>query len=159
MVNDLYFDAELLENDLNDIIKSAKKDKSIIKKFGEIHLIPPDSDLNAESQYPAAFVEVHKNGPYTPAQEDIQVEPISRFSVTVETYTSGSNRRSLNMKLAQFMISVLQTNQQLKHYYNRGLRLDQETELSSFVDGVNRRVIRFSGIVDNASKLIYNKER
>ena len=62
------------------------------------------------------------------------------------------------MKLAKFVTYLLQTRQKLDTYYNRGLRLDQEIELSSFVEDVNRRVLRFSGVVDNASKLILNKE-
>lgn len=158
MANNLFLDAELLENDLREIIKKSVNDKDIIDTFGEVHLIPEDSDSNSNTVFPAIYIYITKNGPYAPAQEDTEVEPYSRFSVTVETYTTGSNRRSLNRKLAQFMIYILQTNQQLSHYYNRGLKLDQERELSAFVDDVNRIVIRFSGVVDNASKLIYNKE-
>ena len=158
MANNLYLDAELLEDDLRDIIKSSVRSKDSINMFGEIHILPKDSDLNSDTLFPAVYIYITKNGPYTQAQEDIEVEPFSRFNVVVETYTTGSNRRSLNMKLAQFMIYILQTNQKLKNYYNRGLKLDQEQELSSFIEGVNRRLIRFSGVVDNASKLIYNKE-
>ena len=158
MANDLYFDAQMLENDLRSIIKKNLRLTSAIEQFGEVHLIPQDSDLNSKTLFPAVWISVSHNGPYTPAQEDTEVEPYSRFNVTVETYTTGSNRRSLNMKLAQFMIYILQTRQQLTNYYNRGLKIDQHRELSSFVDGANRRMIRFSGVVDNASKLILNKE-
>lgn len=158
MANSLYLDAELLENDLRKIIRTAIRKKEAIKQFGEIYLVPADTDLNEKILFPAVSIEVHKNGPYALTQEDIEVEPFSRFSVTVETYTNGSNKRSMNMRLAQFITSILQTNQQLENYYNRGLKLDQERELSSFIEGVSRRVVRFSGVVDNASKLIYNKE-
>lgn len=158
MANNLYFNAELLEDDLRKIIKSSVKTKDAIDMFGEIHVIPKDSDLNSKTLFPAVSIDIYKNGPYTPTQEDVEVEPYSRFNVIIETYTTGSNRRSLNMKLAQFMIYILQTNQQLTNYYNRGLKLDQEREVSTFIEGVNRRLIRFSGVVDNASKLIYNKE-
>lgn len=158
MANNLYFDAELLEDDLRKIIKSSCRSKDAKGMFGEIHIIPKDSDLNSKTLFPAVYINIYKNGPYTQAQEDVEVEPYSRFSVIVETYTTGSNRRSLNMKLAQFMIYILQTNQKLTNYYNRGLKLDQEREVSSFIEGANRRLIRFSGVVDNASKLIYNKE-
>ena len=158
MANELFFDIEKFENDLRKIIKSGIKKSAVRREFGDIHLIPLESDFNEDSKFPAVFITVNKSGPYTPTQEDIEVEPYSRFNVTVETYTSGKNRRSLNIKLARLMTSILQTRQKLDNYYNRGLRLDQEIELSSFVADVNRRVLRFSGIVDNASKLIYNKE-
>lgn len=158
MANSLFLDIELLENNFRDLIKSNIKTKESIDFFGELYLIPMDSDLNSKSRFPSIYIEVSKNGPYTPAQEDIEVEPYSRFSVTVETYTTGSNRKSKNLRLARFITYILQSRQQLNDYYSRGLRLDQEQELSSFVDGVNRRVLRFSGIVSNASNLILNKE-
>lgn len=158
MSNKLFFNIELFENDLRKIIKSGIKKSAIRKDFGDIHLIPLESDFNEDTKFPAIWITVSKNGPYAPAQEDIEVEPLTRFNVTVETYTSGKNKRSANMRLAKFVTYLLQTRQKLEHYYNRGLKLDQEVELSSFVADVNRRVLRFSGIVDNASKLIYNKE-
>ena len=158
MSNQLYLDAELLENDLRNAIKTQIKKSSIREDFGDIHLIPLESDFNQDTKFPAIWLTVTKNGPYLPAQEYIEVEPFSRFSVTVETYTSGKNKRSNNMKLAKLVVYILQLRQQLEHYYNRGLKLDQEIELSSFVTDVNRRVLRFSGVIDNASKLILNKE-
>lgn len=158
MSNQLYLDIELLEADLRKAIKSQIKKSSVRQEFGDIHLVPIESDFNQDTKFPAIWITVAKNGPYAPAQEDIEVEPFSRFSVTVETYTSGKNKRSANMRLAKFVTYLLQTRQKLDTYYNRGLKLDQEIELSSFVEDVNRRVLRFSGVVDNASKLILNKE-
>lgn len=158
MANNLYLDLELLENDLRKIIKSGIKTTSARSEFGQIHLVPQDADLTTDTKFPAIWITVNKNGPYTPAQEDIEVEPYSRFNVTVETYTSGNNKRTKNVKLAQYITYMLQTRQKLDNYFNRGLRLDQERELTSFIDDVNRRVLRFSGVIDNEHKLILNKE-
>ena len=156
-INSLYLDSELIEDDLRAIIKSAIRDKEVINKFSEIYLIPMNVDIHPDSRLPAISIEVQKNGVYKNTQEDIQVEPYSQFDVIVETYTNGEDKRRKNIQLAQFVIGILQTNQQLEHFYNRGLRLDQERELSSVVNGVNRRQIRFSGVVDNEHKLILNK--
>lgn len=156
-INSLYLDAELLEDDLRAIIKSAIRNKEVINKFSEIYLIPMNVDIHPDNRLPAISIEVHKNGVYQSTQEDIQVEPYSQFDVIVETYTNGEDKRRKNIQLAQFVIGILQINQQLEHFYNRGLRLDQERELSSVVNGVNRRQIRFSGVVDNEHKLILNK--
>lgn len=158
MANSLYFDMLTFENDLRKLIKKSIKSKEVHNEFGEIHLVPQDSDLTSDTLFPAIAIYVNKNGVYARTQEDVEIEPFSRFNVQLETYTTGSNRRSLNMKLAQFITYVLQGNQKLEHYYSRGLKLDQDREVSSFMDGVNRRVVRFSGVVNNASKLIYNKE-
>lgn len=156
-INSLYLDAELLEDDLRAIIKSAIRNKEVINKFSEIYLIPMNVDIHPDNRLPAISIEVQKNGVYQNTQEDIQVEPYSQFDVIVETYTNGEDKRRKNIQLAQFVIGILQINQQLEHFYNRGLRLDQERELSSVVNGVNRRQIRFSGVVDNEHKLILNK--
>lgn len=158
MANNLYLDLELLENDLRKIIKSGIKTTSARQAFGQIHLVPQDADLTTDTKFPAIWITVAKNGPYTRAQEDIEVEPYSRFNVTVETYTAGNDRRSKNIKLAQYITYILQTRQQLDTYFTRGLKLDQERELTSFIDDVNRRVLRFSGVIDNEHKLILNKE-
>lgn len=158
MANSLYLDLELLESDLRNVISQGIKSANARDLFGEIHLIPIDSDLNSKTLFPAVYMYAYKNGVYSPTQEDIEIEPYSRFTVVVETYTNGTNRRSQNMRLAQFVTYLLQENKQLDNYYNRGLKLDQDQELSSFVDGVNRRSLRFSGVINNASKLIYNKE-
>ena len=60
------------------------------------------------------------------------------------------------MKLANYIIDILQTSQKLSHFYCRGLRLEQDRELSSITEGVNRRVIRLSGRCDNNQNLIYS---
>ena len=158
MANSLYLDLELLENDLRKIIKNGIKKSSTRRDFGQIHLIPQDADLNTDTKFPAIWITVSKNGPYTPTQEDIEVEPYSRFNVTVETYTSGNDKRTKNVRLARYITSILQERQKLDTFYTRGLKLDQERELTSFIDDVNRRLIRFSGITDNEHKLILNKE-
>lgn len=158
MANNLYLDLQLLEDDLRDAIKAGIKTSYAKQNFGKIHLIPQDSDLNTDTLFPAVWITVSKNGPYTKAQEDIEVEPFSRFNVTVETYTSGNNRRTKNVALAQYITSLLQNRQQLRNYFNRGLKLDQERGLTSLIEDVDRRIIRFSGVVDNEHKIILNKE-
>lgn len=159
MANNLRLDIETLEDELRMAIKKEIRKSAAIKEFGEIHLIPKDSDLTSKTLYPAVWLEVHNAGTYDNTQEDIEISPISRISVTIETYTTGDKRRSQNIRLADFMTYILQTNQKLTKYYNRGLNLDQNNEISSLVDGVNRRVLRFSAFVDNASNLIFYRRR
>lgn len=157
-VNSLYLDAELLEDDLRTILKSSLKNSEITNHFGSpIYVIPMNVDFTPKTKLPAVSIDVQKNGVYTGTQEDIQVEPFSRFDVIIETYTSGDDKRRKNKQLSQLVANILQTGQQLNNYYNRGLRLEQDRELSSIVDGVNRRVVRFSAITDNRLKLILNK--
>lgn len=157
-INSLFFDSELLEDDFRKLLKQSFRNKQVSENFGsEIYLIPMNVDFTPKTKLPAVYIEVQKNGTYVTTQEDIQVDPFSRFNVTIETYTSGNNKRRKNIQLSQFITNVLQTNQQLENFYNRGLRLEQDMELSSIIEGVNRRRIRFSGVVDNRLKLILNK--
>lgn len=158
VINSLYLDSEMLEDDFRNALKKAFRNKDVINYFGsEIYLIPMNVDFTPTTKLPAVFIEVEKNGTYINAQEDIQVEPFSRFTVNVETYTNGDDKRRKNIKLAQLVENVLQSNQQLDNFYNRGLRLEQDRELSSIIDGVNRRMIRLTGLSDNEKKLILNK--
>lgn len=158
VVNSYNLDLETLEDDLREVIKSTLRNESIITEFGaEIYVLPMNVDFTPKTNLPAIWITVERNGTYEKTQEDIQVEKDSRFNVVVETYTTGDESKRLNIRLAQYVINILQTNQKLSHFYNRGLRLEQERELSSIVSGVNRRVIRFTGLMDNEHKLILNK--
>ena len=158
IINSYNLDLEALEDDLRAIIKSTLKNDMIIDQFGsEIYVLPMNVDFTPKTNLPAIWVTVERNGSYERTQEDIQVENHSRFNVIVETYTTGDESKRKNIQLAQYVINILQTNQQLAHFYNRGLRLETERELSSVVSGVNRRMIRFTGLMDNEHKLILNK--
>ena len=158
MINDLFLDIEQLEDDFRAILKSSLRNSDIIKHFGsEIYIIPMNVDFTPKTDLPAIYIYLQKNGNYGNTQEDIQVEPYSRFDAIVETYTTGDDKRRKNLQLSAMVTRILQTNQQLNNYYNRGLKLEQQRELSSIVDGVSRIQIRLSGVVDNEHKLILNK--
>ena len=158
IVNSYNLDIEALEDDLREIIKSTLRNQNIIDEFdSEVYVLPMNVDFTPKTKLPAVWLAVERNGTYERTQEDIQVEKDSRFNVLVETYTTGDESRRQNIHLAQYVINILQTNQKLTHFYNRGLRLETERELSSVVSGVNRRQIRFTGLMDNENKLILNK--
>ena len=158
IINSLFLDIEKLEDDFRAILKSSLRNKDIINHFGsEIYVVPMNVDFTPKTDLPAIYIQLQKNGVYRNTQEDIQVEPYSRFDLMVETYTTGDDKRRKNLQLAEMVTRILQTNQQLDNYYNRGLKLEQQRELSSIVDGVSRIQIRLSGIMDNEHKLILNK--
>lgn len=156
-MNKLYLDEELLEDDLRKVLRTAIRSDEAKAEFGTIHLIGKDSDFNQDTAFPAIWLTVTKNAPLTNTQEDIEVEPYTRFSVTVETYTSGKKRRSINIRLAMFVTYALQLRLKMDTYTTRGLRLDSEQDMGDVTDNVCRRVLRFSGVTDNASKLIFYK--
>lgn len=156
--NSLFLDAEMLEDDFRYILKNAFRDKEALDFFGsEIYLIPMNVDFTPKTKLPAVYIELQKTGTVPTAQEDIQVDPFSRINVVVETYTSGDDKKRKNIQLSQFVTHILQTNQAMPNYYNRGLRFEEDRRLSSIVEGVDRHRVRFSGVVDNNLKLILNK--
>ena len=158
IINSLFLDIEKLEDDFRAILKTSLRNKDIINHFGsEIYVVPMNVDFTPKTDLPAIYIQLQKNGVYRNTQEDIQVEPYSRFDLIVETYTTGDDKRRKNLQLAEMVTRILQTNQQLDNYYNRGLKLEQQRELSSIVDGVSRIQIRLSGVIDNEHKLILNK--
>lgn len=156
-LNDLQLNIDTLELDIREVLRKYLRADNVIDYFGsEIYIVPMEVDLVDKSKLPAIEIMVSDEGAVRNAQEDTQIQYMNDFMVEINVYTTGEGKRQKNMKLAQFVIDILQTSQKLSHFYNRGLRLTQHKELSSITEGVNRRIIRMTGRCDNNQKLIYS---
>lgn len=156
-INDLQFNIDLFEQDIREVLKKHLRKKDVVNYFkSEIYVVPLEVDIVDKSKLPAVEISITNDGTVRQAQEDIQIQYMNNFTVVINTYTTGDNKRMDNIKLAKYIVDILQTSQKLSHYYNRGLRLMQDKELSSITEGVNRRIIMLSGRCDNNLKLIYS---
>jgi hypothetical protein len=156
--NDLFLDIELLYTDLRAEIGSKMLEDYIVEQFtNEIHIVPFESDLVGYSEFPAILLTIVDDGAKIDTIDDSQVQPFSNFTVEIEIYTSGLTKRGDSLKLSKAVKDALQTTKQLTSYYNRGLKLLQDRELSSLIDGVTRRQLRFNAVCDNERKYIYTK--
>lgn len=156
-INDLKFNIQDIEDDIREVLKKYLRKNDVVTYFGsEIYIVPMEVDLVDKSKLPAVEIFVTNDGSVKEYQEDIQIQYATDFTVEINTYTTGNKKRRDNMKLANYIIDILQTSQKLSHFYCRGLRLEQDRELSSITEGVNRRVIRLSGRCDNNQNLIYS---
>lgn len=156
--NDLQFNIDELDIDIRSTLKKYLRQDDVVNYFGsEIYVIPLELDFVDKSKLPAVEINVSDDGTEINAQEDTQIQYMSNITVEINTYTTGKNKRQDNIKLAKFITNILQTSQKLGNYYCRGLRLNQDREISSITEGVNRRVLRFSARCDNNLKLIYSK--
>lgn len=157
VINSLQFDDIQFEDELRELIQERISEDDVYDIFDkEVNLIPFDDTVKKETQFPAITISVINPIPYSQTQEDIQIQPHTSFSVEVNVYTSGENRRRNNRKLSNIIIALLQSNGRLGEYYNRGLVLKECSELSYDVDNVSRWVIRMSGVCDNRLNLIYS---
>lgn len=157
VINSLQFDDIEFEDELRKLIEARIAEDDVYDIFNkEVNLIPFDDTVKKETQFPAITISVVNPLPYSATQEDIQIQAHTSFTVELNVYTSGENRKRNNRKLSNILIALLQSNGSVGKYYNRGLVVSEFTELSYDVDKVSRWVIRMRGLCDNRLNLIYS---
>lgn len=155
-INSLIFENLDVDEDFRWLLKSRFAEDDVFELFNqEVNLVPIESDLRQKVNLPAVTLSIFQNGILSP--DDVELQTYTTFSVEVNIYTSGKNKVVGNAKLANIIISILQSSGQLPHYYCRGLKLEENTEVGTLLDNAYRRVIRMSGICDNSRKLITNR--
>ena len=155
-INSLIFENIDVDEDFRWLLKSRFAEDDVFDLFNnEVNLIPFETDLKQKVDLPAVSLSIFQNGVINP--DDSQLQTYTPFSVEINIYTSGNDRVLNNAKLANIIIRLLQSNGQMPRYYCRGLRLEENREVGTFLDNAHRRVIRMSGLCDNARKLIINR--
>lgn len=155
VINSLIFDDVTLEDEFRKLISAKISEDAVYDIFGkEINLIPADDTVNKETTLPAITFEIVNPIPYIPTKEDIQIQKYTSFTVEINIYTSGENRKMNNKKLRSVLIALLQSNGSLGTFYNRGLILREDSRLNYEVEKTERRILRFSGVCDNSTNLI-----
>lgn len=155
-INSLIFENIDVDEDFRWLLKSRFAEDDVFDLFNnEVNLIPFETDLKQKVDLPAVSLSIFQNGVINP--DDSQLQTYTPFSVEINIYTSGKDRVLNNAKLANIIIRLLQSNGQMPRYYCRGLRLEENREVGTFLDNAHRRVIRMSGLCDNARKLIINR--
>lgn len=160
-INSLYFDDVDFDKAIRRLVKSRLAEDDIDEMFGkEVKLLTLDAQNDiTKAKLPAIYLQVVNPTPYEMTQEDIQIQAHTRFTVEINVYTSGKNQKVNNMKLCNILIRLMQSNGYIgthDDYYVRGLKLQENTEVSSLVADTTRRVMRFSGVCDNRTNLIYS---
>lgn len=151
--NTLIFDDIVVEEDFRGLLKHLFKKDSVFGLFNkEINLVAMDYDLKKEIDLPAVTIEVFQSRSLFP--DDVELQTYTPFTVEINVYTSGKNKIKKNKQLSNEIIKIMQSNGDLKHYYCRGLMLEENREVGSIVDSDCRRLIRMSGLCDNRLKLI-----
>lgn len=154
----LYFDTDLLDSDLRALIGSRIVEDDVFDLLGEeLTLLPEDYDLRLYSKLNAISLDVFGALPYLETQTDAEIQNHSSFSVEIEIYTKGTNKKKNNRKLQNIIIELLQNPVQMASYKNNGLILVEVNEGDALIEDTFRSVLRFSAICDNAVKYIYSK--
>lgn len=152
-INSLMFDNITVEQDFRWLLKQRLKEDDIFNLYKrEINLITMDYDLKNKIELPAVDITVFQSRSINP--DDIQLQSYTPFTVEVNVYTSGKNKVLNNKTIGNAIISVMQSNGQLPHFYCRGLMLEENRAVGTLTDSAYRTVIRLSGLCDNRLKLI-----
>ena len=152
-INSLMFDNITIEQDFRWLLKQRLKEDDIFNLYKrEINLITMDYDLKNKIELPAVDITVFQSRSINP--DDIQLQAYTPFTVEINVYTSGKNKVLNNKTIGNAIISVMQSNGQLPHFYCRGLMLEENRAVGTLTDSAYRTVIRLSGLCDNRLKLI-----
>ena len=152
-INSLMFDNIKVEQDFRWLLKQRLKEDDIFNLYKrEINLITMDYDLKNKIELPAVDITVFQSRSINP--DDIQLQAYTPFTVEINVYTSGKNKVLNNKTIGNAIISVIQSNGQLPHFYCRGLMLEENRAVGTLTDSAYRTVIRLSGLCDNRLKLI-----
>lgn len=152
-INSLMFDNMAVEQDFRWLLKQRFKENDIFNLYKrEINLITMDYDLKNKIELPAVDITVFQSRSINP--DDTQLQAFTPFTVELNVYTSGKNKVLNNKTIGNAIISVMQSNGQLPHFYCRGLMLEENRAVGTLTDSAYRTVIRLSGLCDNRLKLI-----
>lgn len=152
-INSLMFDNITVEQDFRWLLKQRFKENDIFNLYKrEINLITMDYDLKNKIELPAVDITVFQSRSINP--DDIQLQAYTPFTVELNVYTSGKNKVLNNKTIGNAIISIMQSNGQLPHFYCRGLMLEENRAVGTLTDSAYRTVIRLSGLCDNRLKLI-----
>lgn len=155
-INSLIFENLNVDSDFRWLLKQRLSEDDVYDMFDtEVNLVPLETDLKQKTSLPAVTLSIFQNGSIQP--DDVQLQTYTPFTVEVNVYTSGKGRVENNMKLCNIIIHILQSCGRLPNYYCRGLRLESNNEVGTFINNAYRRVIRMSGLCDNSQKLIINR--
>lgn len=152
-INSFIFNDIEVEDDFRWLLKQRFSEDDVYDLYNrEINFIPMDSDLSNKVELPAVTFSIYQQRPEN--TDDNQIQTYIPFTVEVNVYTSGDSKVLKNKQLCNIIISILQSNGKLPHYYCRGLYLEENNEVNTLLESAYRRVIRMSGLCDNNLKQI-----
>lgn len=149
-MNELYFDDIETYNLLESTIKEVCGSEIATSIFDrDIQVLPQDRNSISLEETPCVWFNIVSNSPYEGSITDNQIENHSSFSVQIEIYVSEQDGYAKAVKLKNIIKQALQSK------YN--IIFNGDTEASSYVDSVRRRLLIGRGFVDNKNKIFYSK--
>lgn len=147
--NTLVFDELALDERIRDILTTLLLSDECYNIFNaDVDLKPLDSDVRPNSYFPCVVLSIFNEGCDDRTSNNLQIQNRTRFTVQIDTFTSGATKKSDNIKLAKLIEQTLQ--------HDLGLKFLQNEPINSEVDFVSRRQLRATNVIDNATGIIYN---
>jgi hypothetical protein len=155
-INSLIFENLDVDNDFRWLLKKRFTEDDVYDLFdSEVNIVSRETDMKEKTSLPAVTLSVYQAASIQP--DDEQLQAYTPFTLEVNVYTSGRGRVDKCIKLCNIIIKILQSNGTLPHYYCRGLTLESNNEVGTFLNNAYRRVIRMSGLCYNNQKIIINR--
>lgn len=154
--NSIYFDSVTIDSDIRDVIVAAISAEKLPKvSDNAIYLLPYDYNYTDPlPEFPAVSFDVVN--PYTRNVDNTQIAGYTDFSIEINIYTAGENRKLNNNKIALALVALLQSHLYMAHYSSSGFKLESMEFVTSPIDNTSRQVIRMSATCDNKELRIFN---
>lgn len=158
MMNDIVFDEEQFTKDIqNKIRQGFKNDKETnwFSVFGNKEINFSIIEDKFSDTFPTIDIEVIGT-PYERSMDSVQVANHTQFTIDIYVYNKEGkngkekiNRKILSMRISKMINYIMQ-----KSY---GLIASSDSYLPNQDPSICRRLISYSGVIDNKNKCIYNK--
>ena len=158
MRNNIVFDEEQFTNDIKDKIKLGFKNDTNTNWFS----VFGNKEINfsiVEDKFSDTFptIDIEVTGiPYERSMDSGQVANHTQFTIDIYVYNKEGkngkekiNRKVLSMRMAKMINYIIQT--------NYGLVANSDSYLPNQDPSVCRRLITYTGVIDNKNKYIFNK--
>lgn len=148
-LNTVVFDELSLRETIKEFLNSLFTSEECYSIFNsDIDLKPLDSEVRSDSYFPCVTLFVYNQGADTRTSDSLQIQNRTKFTVEINTYTSGNEKKMNNIKFAKIIEQKMQN--------KFGLHFLQNEEVNSEVDAVSRRQLRATNVIDNVTGIIYN---
>lgn len=154
-MDDLFFDEQLLYDDIKSNLEATFNTPEWKKQFGGRKVEFYNSLKIDKPKFPAVYIQITNSYPVDEMRTSAQVEPYTRFEIEIQTFTQEVQID--NMRVSKERIGIL-LNAEIKRVIARIYRLNctRNGSIPNIDSNIHRRILNYTGIVDNKTKMIYN---
>lgn len=154
-MDDIFFDETELIEDIKSKLKQAFNTVEWKKMFGNRKVVFYDSLFIEKPSFPCIYISCVSNNPENNKRTSEQVELYTRFEIEIETYNQEADINGEKVSKEKFAIIF---NREIKRVIAEHYRMNltNARPIPNMDSNICRRMLSYTGIIDNRTKMIYN---